>query len=89
MAGCVFLGRPPALSPLSVDVTLPCYESAWEADSAEECLRRLQNAPVQVSISTALRTLRKEDNSGFPVLEASGYGMFVLINGKLNLDTNH
>ena len=83
------MGRPPTLSPLSVDVILPCYESAWEAETADECLRRLQSSPAQLSISTALRTLRGGDSRDGPVLEASGYGMFVLINGKLNPDTNH
>jgi hypothetical protein len=84
VAGCIYLGKPPSLLPRSVNVVLPCYESAWEAGTAAECLQRLQSHPGQLSISTALRMLQEEDAQNVPLLEVSGYGMFVLIHGELD-----
>ena len=75
--------RPPSLPSLSVHIMLPSYESAWEAETAAECLQQLQNLPTQITISAALRALLARPFIGHdPPFEVSGYGMFVLIHGR-------
>ena len=82
MAGCIFLGKQPSLSPLSFNVEMPCYEKCWEVDTAADCLHQLQNLPRQVDVSTAIRRLRSFHGETDLLLEASGFGMFTLIMGE-------
>ena len=58
---------------------LPCYDACWEAGTKEECLTQLQSLPKQILVSTALKQLGAEDDENIPTLEASAFGMFVLI----------
>lgn len=83
IAGCIFEGKPPSLSPLRLHVELPSYESCWEAKSAEECLKRLQSTSVQPLMSTAVRQIRRANINELPAFEASGFGMFTILKGKL------
>ena len=83
MARCVFIGDPPTLSPLSVDILLPCYEAMWEAKTSGECLNLLEAFPSPCSLSSALTLLRDYGPSDVPLLEISGFGMFALIKGKV------
>lgn len=69
---------------LDLGITLPCYESCWEAGSALECFQRLQIMPPPVSLSLAIKNMRAMPLGDVPVLETSGFGMFVLIKGYLH-----
>jgi hypothetical protein len=83
IGGCIMIRRPPSLLPLSANTMLPSYESAWEAETAAECLQELQKLPTQITISGALKALLNRPFIGpDPHSEVSGYGMFVLIHGK-------
>lgn len=75
------LGHNPALNPTKSNVELPGYETCWEAETAEECLRRLQSSPVQMRVSAALDLLMSWPDTETPLFEASGFGMHVLVNG--------
>ncbi|CAM1504821.1 Fc.00g024120.m01.CDS01 [Cosmosporella sp. VM-42] len=81
MARCIFIGDSPALSPLSMNVSLPCYEAMWEAKTSVDCLKMIKAFPSQCSIASALRDLRDCDAANSPLLEISGFGMFALIKG--------
>ena len=81
MAGCIFQGVLPTISPLDFDVEMPCYDSCWEATTAADCLQQLQKWPRQILVSTAIRRIRASTQNG-PLFEASGFGMFVIVNGK-------
>lgn len=83
IAGCIFEGKPPSLSPLQLHVELPSYESSWEAKSAEECLKRLQSTSAQPLMSTAVRQIRRANINELPAFEASRFGMFTILKGKL------
>ncbi|KEF51619.1 uncharacterized protein A1O9_12254 [Exophiala aquamarina CBS 119918] len=78
MALCVFRRKSPSFSPLSFDAPIPCYDACWEASTKEECLYHLKTFPKQVLVSTALRQFA-DDAVGVAILEASSFGMFVLI----------
>jgi len=81
VAGSIFQGSIPSMSPLDFDVELPCYESCWEATSASECLKRLKSTPQQPLVSTAMHQLRSTQNPTSSILEVSGFGMFTLLKG--------
>ena len=81
MVHCIFLGRSPDLDPTKFDVQLPGYESCWEAETAAECLHRLQSLPVQMQVSAAMGLLTWWPDTETPLFEASGFGMHVLVNG--------
>ncbi|KAG4431543.1 hypothetical protein IFR05_012978 [Cadophora sp. M221] len=82
VGACLFQGSTPVISPLDLDVDLPCYEICWEAKSAAECLQHLKSNPSQLRVSTAIQNhltgLSLENNTAF---ETSAFGMFTLIHG--------
>lgn len=86
MAGCIFQGTSPRLSPLQFGVQLPCYEACWNASSEEECFQQLQQHPRQLRVSDAVRMLWKSDinATAIPLFECSSFGMFVLIKGDIS-----
>ena len=88
IAGCIFQGIPPIISPLDLDIQLPCYETIWEAKTASECLQHLQNMPQQIPISTAFKQLRVSRVTDRPLFEASGFGMLILVAGECSLTGN-
>lgn len=81
VAGSIFQGSMPSISPLDFDVELPCFESCWEATSASECLKRLKSMPQQLLVSAAMRQLRSMRNHTSSILEVSGFGMFTILKG--------
>ena len=83
MVHCIFLGRTPNLDPRQFPVELPGYETCWEAETASDCLHRLQILPKQLRVSTAIEMLTLWPNTKVPLFEASGFGMFVLANGSM------
>ena len=83
MVHCIFLARTPGLDPRHFPMELPGYETCWEAQSAAECLHRLQTLPPQIRVSTAMGMLNSWPDAQAPLFEASGFGMHVLINGSL------
>lgn len=82
MVHCIFLGRTPGFDPCHFQVGLPSYEACWEAESAAECLRSLQSRPPPMRVACAMTLLLSWPDSDAPLFEASGFGMFVLINGR-------
>lgn len=83
MVHCIFMGRTPDFDPCDFHVDLPTYESCWEAETAAECLRNLQSLPRPMRVSTAMTMLLSWPDADARLFEASGFGMFVLMNGKL------
>ncbi len=82
MVHCIFLGRTPGFDPCHFQVGLPSYEACWQAESAAECLRSLQSRPPPMRVACAMTLLLSWPDSDAPLFEASGFGMFVLINGR-------
>ena len=81
IGSCVFKRGQPLLSPAKFAVQMPCFESCWLAQSAADCLRQLQKAPVPLPISAAIKKIRSASAINGQLFDASDFGMLAVVIG--------
>lgn len=68
------------MSPFTIYTAMPSYNDSWTAQTAKDCLEKLQNAPPPIQMPTALNMLRSVFSPTVTnIFDASDRGMLQVI----------